>query len=177
MPCLKPKESNITWEYKRLNPLFSSDLLCGTAAESHSWPLSIEHRCSLAYRAARAFLFPSLCCAGTWAPFQTCKVLPLRSIANSGRLWFILCHNICLCELSCTVESQYFCCFWGKLFLHLMGLKISNSEIVPKLPLKCAWKCLCNKTCFHCYFHPLLMKSPVKIRWKVIPGPFPGLQS
>lgn len=51
----------------------------------------------------RAFLPPPLRSAGTWDPFHTCQVLPLMSTIQEDCGWFILCHNICLHELSYTV--------------------------------------------------------------------------
>lgn len=178
VPCLEPKESNIAWEYKRVNPLFSSDLLCGTATASHSHGCFLfstttswlamwqEHFYYHHYAVLVHGLLSILAKFCIWGPLL---------IQESYSLYYVTTF-VCVSSLaqwshnnSVAFEEKYSYTQWDWRFLAWW--------LCQKLPLKCAWKCLCDKTSFHYYFHPILVKSTVKIRWKVIPGFFPGFQS
>lgn len=111
--------------------------------------LSIQHNCSLACNVLRAFLLLSLYHADSWASC-TCKDLPLRSLTNSGKLRFTICHNIFLCESFGIVDSQNFCSIPT-----LRGVKF--------------WHWLCQNLPVNVlenvyYFLPILVKFAVKIR-------------
>lgn len=98
LPCLKPKQCNITWEYMRLNPL-PAQKFCVTQTPSDN------HMAAFYLAPLQAGLqgCESISASTTAVCWHVGSFLSLSSsafdIQNSGRLWFILCHNICLCEL------------------------------------------------------------------------------
>lgn len=125
--------------------------------------LSIQHNCSLSCNVLRAFLLLPLYCAYSWASSCTCKDLPLRSLANSGRLRFTIRHNIFLCESFGTADSQNFCCIptlsGSENLLVCQNLPVNVLDNVYQLFSSYTCKICCENQ-MKGHFNPLLDFSP-----------------
>lgn len=167
--CLKPKESNIAQECKRPNPLFSLDLLCGTATESYSHGSFLFSTIVACFKNISVAI-TVLCWHMVSFPYFYLGG-PLLILEDYG-LYYATTF-VCVNSLeqrshnsSVVFEKKHSYTQWDWRFLIWC--------LCQKLPLNCAWKYLCNKTTFCYYFHPISVISAVQIRWNTIPGSFPG---